>query len=79
MGDDLMTADSFKDRFHAVPNPTRATFCFRLLFVIAILLIIAIWMDCWIRGELEIGEKTMEIAREKWGIGALAAGGLLYI
>ena len=74
-----MTVESVRDRVTASPHPARATFYLRLFFVIAIFLIIAIWMDYWIRGELEIVGKTIEIAREKWGIGVLAAGGLLYI
>lgn len=74
-----MTAQSFKGKITATPNLIKAKFYFRLFFVIVILLIIAIWMDYWIRGELGVGKKIIEIARSQWGIGVLAIGGLIYI
>ena len=74
-----MTAQSFKGKITATPNLIKAKFYFRLFFVIAILLIIAIWMDYWIRGELGVGKKIIEIARSRWGIGVLAIGGFIYI
>jgi hypothetical protein len=74
-----MTIESIKGKITATRNLRRAKFYFRLFFVIAILIIIAIWMDSWIRGELGIGEKFMEIARGRWGIRVLVTGGLIYI
>jgi len=74
-----MTAQSFKGKITATPNLIKAKFYFRLFFVIAILLIIAIWMDYWIRGELGVGKKIIEITRSQWGIGVLAIGGFIYI
>ena len=74
-----MTAQSFKGKITATPNLIKAKFYFRLFFVIAILLIIAIWMDYWIRGELGVGQKIIEIARSQWGIKVLAIGGFIYI
>jgi hypothetical protein len=74
-----MTTESLKGKITATPNMIKAKFYFRLFFVIAILVIIAIWMDYWIRGELGVGKKIIEFARGHWGIGALVTGGLIYI
>jgi hypothetical protein len=74
-----MATESFTGKITATRNLRKAKFYFRLFFVIAILIIIAIWMDYWIRGELGVGEKIIEIARGRWGYGVLAIGGLIYI
>jgi len=74
-----MTTESLKGKITAARNLRRAKFYFRLFFVITILIIIAIWMDSWIRGELGVGEKIVEIARGRWGTGVLVTGGLIYI
>lgn len=74
-----MATASIKDRTSTAPIPIKATFCFRLFVVVAVFLIIAIWMDHWIRGELGVGEKIIEIARDEWGIGVLAVGAVVYI
>jgi len=74
-----MNTESFKGKITATPNLIKAKFYFRLFFVLSILIIIAIWMDYWIRGELGVGEKIIEIARGRWGYGVLAIGGLIYI
>jgi len=73
-----MTTESFKGKITASPIMIKVKFYFRLFFIIAIFLIIAIWMDYWIRGELGVGEKIIEIARGRWGIGVLITGGLIY-
>lgn len=74
-----MTTESVKGKITASRNLRRVKFYFRLFFIMAIFLIIAIWMDYWIRGELGVGEKIIEIARGRWGIGVLVTGGLIYI
>ena len=74
-----MTTESLKGKITAARNLRRAKFYFRLFFVITIFIIIAIWMDSWIRGELGVGEKILEIARGRWGTGVLVTGGLIYI
>jgi hypothetical protein len=45
----------------------------------AILIIITVWMDYWIRGELGVAKQLVEIARGQWGMVVLIAGGLIYI
>ena len=74
-----MTTENFKGKFTATNNLRRARFYFRLFFILAILTITAVWMDYWIRGELGLAEKFLEIARSRWGMGVLIAGGLIYI
>lgn len=74
-----MTAERFKERINAGPTLIRATFYLRLFMVIAIVVVIAVWMDHWIRGELGVGEKILEMAQDKWGIGVLVVGGSIYI
>lgn len=74
-----MTAEYFKDRINAAPKLPKTRFYLRLLIVIAIFLVIAIWMDDWIRGELGVGQKIIEVARDKWGITVLTVGGLVYV
>ncbi len=74
-----MNTASFKDRITAAPNMKKATFSFRLFIIMALFFIVAIWMDDWIRGELGVGEKIIEIAGDKRGMGILVAGGSIYI
>jgi hypothetical protein len=74
-----MTTENLKGKFTATHNLRRARFYFRLFFILAILIITAVWMDYWIRGDLGTAEKFLEIARSQWGMGVLIAGGLIYI
>ncbi len=74
-----MTTESFKGKLTAPRNLRRARFYFRLFFIMTILIITAVWMDYWIRGELGVAKKFVEIARGRWGIGVLVARGLIYI
>jgi hypothetical protein len=74
-----MTTENLKGKFPATHNLRRARFYFRLFFILAILIITAVWMDYWIRGDLGAAEKFLEIARSQWGMGVLIAGGLIYI
>ncbi len=74
-----MTTESLKGKFTATHNLRRARFYFRLFFIVAILIITAVWIDYWILGELGVAKKFVEIERGRWGIGVLVAGGLIYI
>jgi hypothetical protein len=78
-GDTPMAAEYFMNRKIAAPKLKRATFYFRLFLVISLLFIIATWADHWIRGELGVGEKMIEMAKGQMGYYALAIGGLLYV
>jgi corrinoid protein of di/trimethylamine methyltransferase len=74
-----MTRENFKGKLTATRNLRRARFNFRLFFIMTSLLIIAVWMDYWIRGELGAAKKYVEIARGKWEMAVLIAGGMIYI
>lgn len=74
-----MTTENFKGKLTATHNLRRTRFYFRLFFIMAILIIIAVWVDFWIGGELGLAKKFVEIARGRWGMGVLVAGGLIYI
>ena len=52
---------------------------FRVSFILAFIIILAIWMDYWLRGEMGIAKKFAEYAGQHWGIGVLVCGGLLYV
>jgi hypothetical protein len=73
-----MTADSLKQRIAAARNLNRTMFYMRLLIVFAILVIIAFWLDYWIRGELGMAKKFVMFAQGEWGRGVLIAGGIIY-
>jgi hypothetical protein len=74
-----MTTESLKQRLAAPRNLRRAMFYFRLSIVFAIVVIIAFWLDFWIRGELGMSKKIVMFAQGEWGRGVLIAGGLIYI
>jgi hypothetical protein len=73
-----MTAGSLKQRIAAARNLNRTMFYMRLLIVFAILVIIAFWLDYWIRGELGMAKKFVMFAQGEWGRGVLIAGGIIY-
>jgi hypothetical protein len=73
-----MTTESLKQRITAPRNLSRAMFFMRLLIVFAILVIIAFWMDYWLRGELGMAKKFVMFAQGEWGRGVLIAGGIIY-
>jgi len=74
-----MTTDGLKQHVAAPRNLRRAMFYLRLLIVFAILVIIAFWLDYWMRGELGMAKKFVMFAQGEWGRGVLIAGGLIYI
>jgi len=73
-----MTTEGLKQPIAAHRNVSRAMFYMRLLIVFAILVIIAFWLDYWIRGELGMAKKFVMFAQGEWGRGVLIAGGIFY-
>ncbi len=73
-----MTNEGLKQPMTAPRNLKRAVFYWRLLVVLAILVIFAFWMDYWIRGELGMAQKIVVLAKGQWGRGVLVAGGMIY-
>jgi len=78
-GGDPMTTESLKQRLAAPRNLRRAMFYFRLSIVFAIVVIIAFWLDFWIRGELGMSKKIVMFAQGEWGRGVSWKGFLLTI
>jgi hypothetical protein len=58
---------------------SRLRFYLRLFFILAFIIILAVWIDYWIRGEIGVVKKFAEFAQSQWGTGVLIAGGMLYI
>ena len=73
-----MTAETMKQQVAVPRNLSRAMCFMRLLIVFAILVIIAFWMDYWLRGELGMAKKFVMFAQGEWGRGVLIAGGIIY-
>jgi hypothetical protein len=58
---------------------SRLRFYFRIFFVAAFLMILAVWLDYWLRGEMGIARKFYEIMQGRWSVGVLIGGGILYV
>jgi hypothetical protein len=54
-------------------------FYFRLFFILAFLIILAVWLDYWLRGEIGVVKKFAEFVDGRWGTGVLIGGGILYV
>jgi hypothetical protein len=73
-----MITGSLKQRIAAPRNWVRVMFFMRLLIIFAILVIVAFWLDYWLRGELGMAKKIVMFAQGEWGRGVLIAGGIIY-
>jgi hypothetical protein len=73
-----MITGSLKQRIAAPRNWVRAMFYMRLLIIFALLVIVAFWLDYWLRGELGMAKKIVMFAQGEWGRGVLIAGGIIY-
>jgi uncharacterized membrane protein YdjX (TVP38/TMEM64 family) len=49
------------------------------VFILALVVAIAYWMDYRFRGEMGVAQKFIDLVADRWGTGALIAGGVLYI
>ena len=74
-----MDPNSCTRRFDLPKNISRLRFYFRLFLMGAFLMILAIWLDYWLRGELGIAARFNEFMQGRWSIGVLIGGGILYI
>jgi hypothetical protein len=52
---------------------------FRVFFIVAFVIILAFWMDYWLRGEMGIAKKFAEYAGYQWGTGVLIGGVIFYV
>jgi hypothetical protein len=74
MGTDSCT---YKFQSHRKISQTRRYF--RVFFVVALVIILALWMDYWLRGEMGVAKKFAEFAGYQWGAGVLIGGVIFYV
>ncbi len=74
-----MNSDSCTHKSQPCNRINRARHYFHIFFVVAFLIIAALWMDYWLRGEVGIAQKFADYAGDQWGIGILIVGGILYV
>jgi uncharacterized membrane protein YdjX (TVP38/TMEM64 family) len=76
--DNPMKPDSCTRRFNPPRNISRLRFYFRLFIIAAFLIVLAAWLDYWLRGEIGIAKKFVAFVNGQWGTGALIGGGIFY-
>ena len=74
-----MNPDSCTRRFNPPRNVSRLRFYFRIFLIAAFLIVLAVWLDYWLRGEIGIAKKFAEFVEGQWGTGALIGGGIIYV
>ncbi|MGD2187005.1 MAG: hypothetical protein PVI71_12790 [Desulfobacterales bacterium] len=74
-----MTTQSLIQKITTPRNLGRIRFYFRLFFILAFLILLAVWLDYWFIGEIGIAKKFAEFVDGRWGTGVLIGGGILYI
>ena len=74
-----MTAQSFIQKLTTPRNLSKMRFYFRLSFILAFLIILAVWLDYWLRGEMGVAKKFAEFVDGRWASGVLIGGGILYV
>ena len=73
-----MNPDSCTRRFNPPRNINRLRFYFRLFIIAAFLIILAAWLDYWLRGEIGIAKEFVAFVNGQWGTGVLIGGGIFY-
>ena len=74
-----MSTQSFIQRLTTPQNLNRVRFYLRLFFLCACFIILAFWLDYWLRGATGIAKKIAEFVGGQWGPGILIGGGILYV
>jgi hypothetical protein len=73
-----MDPDSCTRRFNLPRNISRLKFYFRLFIMAAFLMVLAVWLDYWFRGEIGIAKKFAGFVSGQWGTGVMIGGGIFY-
>ncbi len=73
-----MDIDSCTRRYAPPRNISRLRFYFRMFVIAAFLIVLAVWLDVWLRGEMGIAKHFAAFVNGQWGIGTLIAGGIFY-
>jgi hypothetical protein len=76
---DQMNTDSCSRGLNPPPKISRLRFYFRFFFIAAVLIVLAAWLDYWLRGELGIAKAFSDFVAGRWGTGILVGGGILYV
>ena len=74
-----MNTDSCTRRFTPPRKISRLRFYFRIFFIAAVLIVLAAWLDYWLRIELGIAKAFSDFVAGRWGTGVLMGGGILYV
>ena len=74
-----MGTDSCTYKFQSHHKISRTRQYFRIFFIVALVIILAFWMDYWLRGEMGIAKKFAEFAGYQWGTGVLIGGVIFYV
>lgn len=75
----LMNTDSCTRKFNPPRRFNRLRFYFRIFLALTFLIVLAIWLDYWLRGELGIAKTFSNFVAGRWGTGVLIGGGILYV
>ena len=73
-----MKPESCTRRFNPPRNISRLRFYFRLFIMAVFLIVLAVWLDYWLRGEIGIAKKFVTFVNGQWGTGVLIGGGIFY-
>ena len=74
-----MNSDSCTRRYNPPRSITRLRFYFRLFFITAFLIVLAFWLDFWLRGEMGIAERFSDFVNGQWSSRVLISGGIIYV
>ena len=74
-----MNTDSCTRKLNPPQNISRLKSYFRIFFAIAFLMLLAIWLDYWLRGEIGIAYKFYKFMDGRWSVGVLIGGSILYV
>ena len=66
-----MDIDSCTRRYAPPRNISRLRFYFRMFVIAAFLIVLAVWLDVWLRGEMGISKHFAAFVNGQWGIGTL--------
>jgi hypothetical protein len=73
-----METGSCTRRYTPPRNISRLRFYFRISFIAAFFIVLAVWLDYWLRGEMGVATKFAAFVNGQWGIGTLIGGGIFY-
>jgi hypothetical protein len=65
-------------RFQPGKTISRVLHYFNIFFIVAVVVIAALWMDYWFREEMGIAKKFAEFAGDQWSMRVLIGGGIVY-